>query len=121
MTKLETAKTKAKSLLSEDKFDKIDEYINSIPISGTKKAQVWEDFLSGKMILNTWIEPTNLTPEELAKIDEDIKSRGSDAIINILDEQKMIPKNLKEHLRKKYTKELVEAKDIIHKKKYFQD
>ena len=58
------------------------------------------------------------TQEEIDRIDEDIKSRGHQAILDILDKQMMLPANLKEHLRKKYTKELVEAKEIIHKKKY---
>ena len=119
MSKLEIAKEKAKEVLSTDTFEQIDNHINSIGVSGTKMAKIWEDFLSGKMILNTWIEPGNLSDEELSKIDEDIKSRGSEAIIDILDKQMMIPKNLKVHLRKKYNKELVEAKEIIHKKKYF--
>lgn len=118
MTKLETAKEKAKSLLDNDKFEKIDNHIESIPVSGTKKAALWEEFLSGKMILNTWVEPTNLSDEEISKVDEDIKSRGYLAILDILDTQIMIPKNLKDHLRKKYTKELVEAKELIHKRKY---
>ena len=119
MSKLEIAKEKAKEVLSTDTFEQIDNHINSIGVSGPKMAKIWEDFLSGKMILNTWVEPTNLSDEELSKIDEDIKSRGTDAILDILDKQMMIPKNLKTHLRKKYNKELVEAKEIIHKKKYF--
>jgi hypothetical protein len=118
MTKLQTAREKAKEILSSDKFEQIDNHIESIGVSGTKKAQIWEDFLSGKMILDTWVEPTNLSDEELSKIDEDIKLRGKDAILDILNRQMMIPENLKVHLRRKYNKELVEAKEIIHKKKY---
>jgi len=38
--------------------------------------------------------------------------------LDILDKQMMIPENLKSHLRRKYNKELVEAKEIIHKRKY---
>ena len=118
MTKLQTAREKAKEILSSDKFEQIDNHIESIGVSGTKKAQIWEDFLSGKMILDTWVEPTNLSDEELSKIDEDIKLRGKDAILDILNRQMMSPENLKVHLRRKYNKELVEAKEIIHKKKY---
>jgi hypothetical protein len=110
MTKLQTAREKAKEILSSDKFEQIDNHIESIGVSGTKKAQIWEDFLSGKMILDTWVEPTNLSDEELSKIDEDIKLRGKDAILDILNRQMMIPENLKVHLRRKYNKELVEAK-----------
>lgn len=118
MTKLELAKEKAKSLLDNDKFEKINSHIESIPISGTKKASLWEEFLSGKMILNTWVEPDDISDDEISKIDEDIKSRGYLAIVNILDNKVMLPKNLKDHLRRKYTKELVEAKELIHKRKY---
>lgn len=118
MTKLETAKEKAKSLLDNDKFEKINNHIESVPVSGTKKAALWEEFLNGKMILNTWVEPTNLSDEEISRIDKDIKSRGYLAILDILDNQIMIPENLVELLRKKYTKELVEAKESIHKRKY---
>lgn len=118
MSKLEIVKQKAKLILKPELFEQIDNYINSIPAPGTKKASVWEDFLAGKMILNKWVEPTNLSTEEIKKIDDDIKNRGSDAILDIIDEQMMLPKNLKEHLRKKYTKELSEVKEIIHNKKY---
>jgi hypothetical protein len=118
MTKLQTAREKAKEILSSSKFEQIDKYIESIGVPGTKKAQIWEDFLSGKMILDTWVEPTNLSDEELYKIDEDIKLRGTDAIMDILDKQMMIPENLKVHLRKKYSKELSEVKTIIHDRKY---
>lgn len=118
MTRLETAKEKAKSLLTENKFEEIDKYINSIPVPGTKKADLWENFLKGEMILNTWVEPTQLSNEELLKIDNDIKERGTEAILEIIDHQRMLPSNLKEHLRKKYTKELSEVKEIIHKRKY---
>ena len=120
MSKLEVAKQKAKEKLTEDQFKLIDLHISTSGVSGTKQASLWEDFLSGKMILNTWVEPDNLTDEELSKIDEDIRLRGTDAILDILDKQMMIPENLKTHLRKKYNKELVEAKEIIHKAKYFQ-
>ena len=118
MTRLETAKEKAKSLLTENKFEEIDKYINSIPVPGTKKADLWENFLKGEMILNTWVEPTQLSNEELLKIDNDIKERGVLAVLEIIDNQRMLPSNLKEHLRKKYTKELSEVKEIIHKRKY---
>ena len=118
MTRLETAKQKAKGLLSESKFEEIDKYINSIPVPGTKKADLWENFLKGEMILNTWVEPTMLSNEELLKIDNDIKERGTEAILEIIDNQRMLPKNLKEHLRRKYSKELSEVKEIIHKRKY---
>lgn len=118
MSKLKVAKEKAKSLLDNDKFEKINSYIESIPISGTKKASLWEEFLSGKMILNTWVEPNDMSDEEISKIDEDIKNRGYLAILSILDNQMMIPENLKDHLRRRYTKELVEAKELIHKRKY---
>jgi hypothetical protein len=118
MTRLEAAKEKAKGLLSEDKFEQIDKYINSIPLPGTKKADLWENFLKGEMILNTWVEPTMLSNEELLKIDNDIKERGVVAILEIIDHQRMLPNNLKEHLRRKYAKELSEVKEIIHKRKY---
>ena len=118
MTRLETAKEKAKSLISADKFEQIDKYINSIPVPGTKKADLWENFLKGEMILNTWVEPTQLSDGELLKIDNDTKERGVEAVLEIIDNQRMLPKNLKEHLRKKYTKELSEVKEIIHKRKY---
>ena len=118
MTRLEKAKEKAKSLLTENKFEEIDKYINSIPVPSTKKADLWENFLKGEMILNTWVEPNQLSNEELLKIDIDIKERGKEAILQIIDNQRMLPSNLKEHLRKKYTKELSEVKEIIHKRKY---
>ena len=118
MTRLEIAKEKAKGLLSEEKFEQIDKYINSIPVAGTKKADLWENFLKGEMVLNTWVEPEPLTSEELTKIDDDIKERGVEAVLQIIDNQRMLPKNLKEHLRKKYSKELSEVKEIIHKRKY---
>ena len=118
MTRLETAKQKAKGLLSEGKFEQIDKYINSIPVPGTKKADLWENFLKGEMILNTWVEPDQISDEELLKIDNDIKERGKEAILQIIDNQRMLPKNLKEHLRRKYSKELSEVKEIIHKRKY---
>ncbi len=118
MTKLKATKEKAKSLLDSEKFEKINNHIESIPISGTKKAAIWEEFLSGKMMLDIWIEPNDISDDELLKIDEDIKNRGYLAIVSILDNQMMISKNLKHHLRKKYTKELVEAKELIHKRKF---
>jgi len=118
MTRLETAKEKAKSLLTENKFEEIDKYISSIPVPGTKKADLWENFLKGEMILNTWVEPTQLSNEELLKIDNDIKERGVLAVLEIIDNQRMLPSNLKEHLRRKYAKELSEVKEIIHKRKY---
>lgn len=118
MSRLETAKNLAKEKLEASQFLKIDKYVNSIGVSGTKKAKLWEDFLNGKMIMNTWIDPSDLSSEQLSKIDEDIKTRGTEAILDILDQQIMIPDNLKKHLRKKYLKELLEAKEIIHKKKY---
>jgi hypothetical protein len=117
-TRLEAAKEKAKSMLKPDKFEAIDKHINSIPVPGTKKADLWENILKGEMILNTWIEPTNCSEEELSKIDIDIKERGTDAILDILDKQMMLPENLKKHLRKNYLKELLEAKEIVHKRKY---
>jgi len=70
------------------------------------------------MILNTWVEPTMLSNEELLKIDNDIKERGVVAVLEIIDHQRMLPSNLKEHLRRKYSKELSEVKEIIHKRKY---
>jgi hypothetical protein len=118
MTRLETAKEKAKCLISADKFEQIDKYINSIPVAGTKKADLWENFLKGEMILNTWVEPTQISDEELLNIDNDIKKRGTESILEIIDNQRMLPGNLKEHLRKKYSKELSEVKEIIHKRKY---
>ena len=118
MTRLEVAKEKAKSLISADKFEQIDKHINSFPIPGTKKADLWENFLKGEMVLNTWVEPTNCSDEELTKIDNDIKERGVEAVLQIIDNQRMLPKNLKEHLRKKYSKELSEVKEIVHKRKY---
>jgi len=118
MTRLEAAKEKAKGLLSEDKFEQIDKYINSIPVPGTKKADLWENFLKGEMILDTWVEPTMLSDEELLKIDNDIKERGVVAVLEIIDNQRMLPSNLKDHLRRKYAKELSEVKEIIHKRKY---
>jgi len=118
MTRLEAAKEKAKGLLSEDKFEQIDKYINSIPVPGTKKADLWENFLKGEMILDTWVEPTMLSDEELLKIDNDIKERGVVAVLEIIDNQRMLPGNLKDHLRRKYAKELSEVKEIIHKRKY---
>lgn len=118
MTRLEIAREKAKGLLSESKFEEIDKYINSIPVPGTKRADLWENFLKGEMILNTWVEPTNCSDEEISKIDKDIKERGKDAILELIDNQRMLPKNLREHLRRKYSKELSEIKEIIHKRKY---
>lgn len=118
MSRLENARQAAKEKLTESKFQEIDKYINSLGLPGTKKAKIWEDYLVGKMVMNTWIEPSDLSSEQLSKIDEDIKSRGTEAILDILDRQMMIPDNLKSHLRKKYLKELLEAKEIIHKKKY---
>lgn len=118
MSRLEIAREKAKGLLSENKFEQIDKYINSVPVKGTKKADLWENFLNGEMILNTWVEPTNCSDEELSKIDSDIKERGTDAILDILDKQMMLPENLRKHLRKNYLKELLEAKEIVHKRKY---
>lgn len=117
-TRLEVAREKAKGLLSEAKFEQIDRYINSIPVKGTKRADIWEKFLKGEMVLNTWIEPTNCSDEELLKVDNDIKERGINAILDILDNQMMIPENLRVHLRKKYSKQLSEVKEIIHKRKY---
>lgn len=117
-SRLEIAREKAKSLLSGSKFEQIDKYINSIPVKGTKKADLWENFLKGEMVLNTWIEPTNCSDEELSKIDNDIKERGTEAILEILDNHMMIPENLRTHLRRKYSKELSELKEIIHKRKY---
>ncbi len=118
MNRLETAKNIAKEKIGDQKFLKIDKYINSLGVSGSKKTKLWEDFLNGKMLMNTWIDPSDLSSEQLSKIDEDIKTRGTEAILDILDQQAMIPDNLKKHLRKKYLKELLEAKEIIHKKKY---
>jgi len=117
-TRLEVAKEKAKSLLTPDKFEAIEKHINSFPVPGTKKADIWEGFLKGEMVLNTWVEPKDISETELSKIDEDIKERGTEAILAILNKQAMLPKNLRYHLRKKYLKELLEAKEVIHKKKY---
>jgi hypothetical protein len=61
MTRLEIAKQKAKEKLSDDQFQKIDTYIESIGVSGTKRSKIWEDYLNGKIILNTWTEPDPLT------------------------------------------------------------
>ena len=119
MNRLEIVKQKAKEKLTEDQFKLLDIHISTSGVSGSKQANLWEDVLNGKMILNTWIEPDNLSDEELTKIDNDIESRGTEAILDILDKQMMIPDNLKTLLRKKYNKQLVEAKEIIHKKKYF--
>jgi len=121
MSKLETVKERAKSKLTSENFELMDNYIGSMPLSGTKKASIWEEVLEGKMfpnIINPVI-PDDISNEELSKIDEDIKLRGKDAILDILDKQMMIPENLKSHLRKKYNKELVEVKEVIHKRKYF--
>ena len=118
MTRLKKAKEKARNLITEDKFEQIDKYINSIPVPGTKKSDLWENFLKGEMLLDTWVEPNELSEKELLKIDNDIKERGNDAILEIIDNQRMLPSNLKEHLRKKYTKELSEVKEIVHKRKY---
>lgn len=118
MNRLETAREKAKGLLSESKFVEIDKYINSIPVKGIKKADLWENFLNGEMILNIWVEPTSCSDEELLKIDSDVKKRGIDSILDIIDNQRMLPENLRKHLRKNYLKELLEAKEIIHKRKY---
>lgn len=118
MNRLEIAREKAKSLLSQTKFEEIDKYINSVPVKGTKKADLWENFLKGEMILNTWVEPTNCSDEELLKIDNDIKERGKEAILELIDNQRMLPKNLRDHLRRRYSKELSEIKEIIHKRKY---
>ena len=119
MSRLEIVKQKAKEKLTEDQFKLLDIHISTSGVSGSKQANLWEDVLNGKMILNTWIEPDNLSDEELTKIDNDIESRGTEAILDILDKQMMIPDNLKTLLRKKYNKQLVEAKEIIHRKKYF--
>ena len=119
MNRLEIVKQKAKEKLTEDQFKLLDIHISTSGVSGSKQANLWEDVLNGKMILNTWIEPDNLSDEELTKIDNDIESRGTEAILDILDKQMMIPDNLKTLLRKKYNKQLVEAKEIIHRKKYF--
>jgi len=120
MSKLEEVKERAKVKLTPENFESMDNYIGSMPLSGTKKASIWEEVLEGKMFsnINNPVVPDDISNEELLKIDEDIKLRGKDAILDILDKQMMIPENLKSHLRRKYNKELVEAKEIIHKRKY---
>lgn len=118
MNKLEILKEKARSIIPADKFESIDKWINSHPISNYKKAAMWKNFLSGEMMLDTWVEPEYLSDKEISKIEEDIKERGTDAILDIIDNQRMLPKNLKDLLRKKYSKELSEVKEIIHKRKY---
>ena len=118
MSRINIAREKAKGLLSESKFEEIDKYINSIPVPGTKKADLWENFLKGEMILNTWIDPTNCSDEDIMKINEDIKERGKEAILELIDNQRMLPKNLREHLRRNYSKELSEIKEIIHRRKF---
>lgn len=120
MTKLEINKEKAKQLLSEDKFTKLDEHIESFPISQSKKASIWQDFLNGRIMLNMFIEPEDYDTQKLHEIDEDIKTRGSEAILDILSNHKMIPQNLTKLLRKKYAAELLEVKEVIHKRKYYE-
>jgi hypothetical protein len=117
-TRLEAAREKAKSVLTQNKFEEIDKWISSIPVKGTKKADLWENFLKGEMVLNTWVEPDPISDSELSRIDRDIKKRGLEAILEILDKQVMLPANLKAHLRKNYTKELLQAKETIWSKKY---
>ena len=117
-SRLEVAREKVKGLLKHEKFEQIDKHISSLPVSGSKKADIWENFLKGEMVLDTWLEPESLSSEELSKVDDYIKERGTEAILDILDRHMMIPENLRVHLRKKYSKELSEVKEIIHKRKY---
>jgi hypothetical protein len=121
MSKLEEVREKAKIKLTLENFELMENYIDSMSLSGTKKASIWKEVLEGKIFPNIIdpVVPDDISNEELSKIDENIRLRGKDAILDILDKQMMIPDNLKSHLRKKYTKELVEAKEIIHKRKYF--
>jgi hypothetical protein len=119
MTQLEINKQKAKQLLSSEKFLKIEQHIESFPISNSKKASIWRDFLNGQIILGMFIQPEDITETQLSKIDEDIKERGVQAILDILSNHKMLSKNLSQLLRKKYNSELLEAKQIIHKQKFY--
>jgi len=97
MSKLEEVKERAKVKLTPENFESMDNYIGSMPLSGTKKASIWEEVLEGKMFsnINNPVVPDDISNEKLLKIDEDIKLRGKDAILDILDKKMMIPENLK--------------------------
>jgi hypothetical protein len=113
MTKIELVKAKAKELLTEEEFIRIDKYIESIPVSGTKKATIWDSFLSGDILPNGLVLKDIAAPlsdEELLKIDSDIRESGPKVILDILDNLSPIPENLKEYLRNNWSKEMLELK-----------
>ncbi len=113
MTKIESVKAKAKELLTEEEFMRIDKYIDSIPVSGTKKSTIWDSVLSGDILPNTIPFKDRTAPlsdEELLKIDSDIREGGPEVIFDIIDNLSSIPDNLKEYLRTNWTKEMLELK-----------